>query len=138
MNRIVSLALAGLIAAGTVATLVAPAAADDPRHFQHWRPGPGPGRWHGGGGGGGWNAGGAFVGGTVLGLALGATLYNPPPPPQPEYVYVAPPPPPVVVYPRYAYADHIAWCTAHYATYNGETDTFVGYDGITYRCAGPY
>ena len=131
MKRIVSLALAGLLATGTIATLVGPAAAGDPRHFQQWRSGPHRGD------GGGWNAGGAFVGGTVLGLALGATLYNPPPPPPPEYVYVpAPPPPPV--YPRYVYADHIAWCTAHYATYNGETDTFVGYDGITYRCVGPY
>ena len=144
MKRIVSLALAGVIAAGSVATLVAPASADDPRHFRHVHqgyhgpgPGPGYGRWHGGGGGG-WNAGGAFVGGTVLGLALGATMYSPPPPP-PAYVYVAPPPPPVV-YPRYVYAGdaHIAWCTQHYATYNGETDTFVGYDGITYRCVGPY
>src|SRR6185295_3503105 len=105
MKRIVSLALAGVIAAGTLATLVAPASAGDPRYYQHWRqgphgPGPGYGRWHGGGGG--WNAGGAFVGGTVLGLALGATMYSPPPPPPPAYVYVAPPPPPVV-YPRYVY-----------------------------------
>src|SRR5262249_38441137 len=101
---------------------------------------PNPGRWHGGGGGGGWNAGGAFVGGTILGLALGATLSSPPPPPPPTYVYVDPPPPAVVVYPRYANASdaHIPWCTAHYATYNGETDTYFGYDGLTYRCVAPY
>ena len=77
-------------------------------------------------------------GGTVLGLALGATLYNPPPPPPPAYVYVPYPPPPVPVYPHYVYADHIAWCTAHYPGYNGVTDTFVGSNGIVYRCVGPY
>jgi len=136
MKRFVSLALAGLLAAGAVATLAQPAMADGPYRYYHHGP---AGHWHGGGGG--WNAGGAFVGGTILGLALGTAIANSPPPPPPAYVYVAPPPPPpVVVYPRYVYASsaHIAWCTSHYSTYNGETDTFVGYDGITYRCAAPY
>src|SRR5262245_59602719 len=100
MKRIVSLALAGLLAAGTVAALAQPVLADG--QYRHYRPGPapGPGQWHGHGGGG-WNAGGAFVGGTILGLALGTSLTSPPPPPPPTYVYVAPPPPPpqpVVVY----------------------------------------
>lgn len=142
MKRIVSLALAGLITAGSVAALVEPAAADGPGPYRHYRaaPPPNPGRWHGHGGGGGWNAGGAFVGGTILGLALGTALSSPPPPP-PTYVYVAPPPPPpAVVYPRYVYATEarMAWCSSHYPNYSAETDTFVGYDGIVYRCPAPY
>src|SRR5262249_37105881 len=125
MKRIVSLALAGLITVGAVATVVQPAMADNPGHYRYYRPGPPGGHWHGDGGG--RNAGGAFVGGTIPGLALGTALSSPPPP---AYIYVAPPPPPVVVYPypRYVYASsaHIAWCTSHYPTYNGETDTFIG------------
>src|SRR5262245_61504013 len=57
MKRILSLALAGLIAAATVATLVQPAMADG--IYRYNRHGP-AGHWHGHGGGG-WNAGGAFV-----------------------------------------------------------------------------
>jgi hypothetical protein len=114
MKRILSLALAGALATGAIATLTTPAAA------------------------GGWSAG-AFVGGTVLGLALGTSFGGPPPPP-PVYYYAPPPvayyaPP---AYPGYAYADHLAWCRAHYAGYDPHTDTFLGADGIVYRCVGPY
>ncbi len=86
MKSILSLALAGLLATSAIVTVVAPAAADGPRQYQYWHPHPGPrwGGWHHDGDG--WNAGGAFVGGTVLGLTLGATLASPPPPPPPAYV----------------------------------------------------
>jgi hypothetical protein len=136
MTRIVSLTLAGALAASSLAMIVAPAAADGPRYYQGWHQHPwgGPGERHGDHDG--WGVGGALVGGTVFGLALGATLYDPPPPP-PAYVY-APYPPPPPVYPHYVYADHIAWCTAHFPGYNGETDTFVGSNGVVYRCVGPY
>ena len=114
MKRILSLALAGALATGAFATFTTQAAA------------------------GGWA--GAFVGGTVLGLALGTGFASPPPPPPiyyyapPPVVYYAPPP----TYPHYAYADHLAWCRAHYPGYDPHTDTFLGADGIVYRCVGPY
>ena len=138
MTRIVSPMLASVVAFGALATVVTPAAADGPRYYQGWHQHPwgGRGEWHSDHDG--WGVGGALLGGTVLGLALGATLYNPPPPPPPAYVYVPYPPPPPPVYRHYVYADHIAWCTAHYPGYNGETDTFVGSNGFVYRCVGPY
>ena len=136
MTRIVSLALAGVLAAATLATVVTPAAADG-RYYRDWhgRSSGGPGEWHHGHDHDGWGVGGALVGGTVLGLALGATLYDPPPPP--AYVY-APYPPPPPAYPRTVYADHIAWCSAHYPTYNAESDTYLANDGIVYQCPAPY
>jgi len=138
MTRIVSLALAGALATATLAIAVTSATAGDPRFDPRWhgRSGGGPGEWHHGHDHDGWGVGGAVLGGTVLGLALGATLYDPPPPP-PAYVY-APYPPPPPVYPHYVYADHIAWCGAHYPTYNAESDTYLASDGIVYRCPAPY
>ena len=81
MTRIVSLMLASVVAFGALATVVTPAAADGPRYYQGWHQHQwgGPGEWHGDHDG--WGVGGALLGGTVLELALGATLYNPPPPP---------------------------------------------------------
>ena len=139
MMRIVSVALAGLLAAGAFATVVSPADADGPRYYPGWhgRAFAGSGGWHGDHDRDGWGVGGALLGGTVFGFALGATLYNPPPPPPPAYVY-APYPPPPPAYQHYAYADRVAWCTAHYPTYNAETDTFLANDGIVYRCPAPY
>ena len=36
-----------------------------------------------------------------------------------------------------AYATHAAWCDAHYRSYNPATDSYTGYDGVTYACVAP-
>jgi hypothetical protein len=35
-------------------------------------------------------------------------------------------------------ATHNAWCSQHYRSYNARTDTYLGFDGITHRCASPF
>ena len=32
---------------------------------------------------------------------------------------------------------HIAWCEAHYRSYDVISDSFRGYDGLTHRCLSP-
>ena len=35
----------------------------------------------------------------------------------------------------YAYDDaHVSWCSAHYATYDPASDTYMGYDGYRHLC----
>ncbi len=134
-----------LLSAAAVAMTVAsltPAAADD--------------RWHHGSG---WGFGAA---GLATGLIVGSAIasqpryaepryyyddgYAPPPPPRyyyPRRVYYAPPPPPPVYYPS-AYAGSLrpwspAWtryCYNRYATFDGRTGTYVGYDGARHFCNG--
>ena len=155
MNRVMTAALAGLVATATIATTVVSASAGgygDPYwkhgHGYGYGPGPGPkswgpppGHWHHDGGG---NWGAAVAGGAILGFALGATLAPPPPP---RYVYVAPPPPPVYAYEQPVYAQpaypqlsqaHVDWCAATYPDYQPQTDTYLASNGVYYRCVGPY
>jgi len=160
MNRVMTAALAGLIATATIATTVAPAAAGGGYGQPYWKKGPGyggpgyggpgygpkpwgppPGHWHGGGGGGNWGAAGAIVG-----LALGAVIASQPPPP-PRY-YAPPPPPPYPYYPAQpVYAQpaypslsqaHVDWCAATYPNYQPASDTYLAANGVYYRCVGPY
>ncbi|MET0747272.1 MAG: BA14K family protein [Rhizobium sp.] len=128
-----------LLSAAAVALTVAslsPAAADD--------------RWHHGNG---WGYGAA---GLATGLIVGSAIASQPSygpgyydddeyaPPPPRYyqrrAFYAPPPPPAY-YPR-AYAGSLrpwspAWsryCYDRYATFDGRTGTFVGYDGARHFC----
>ena len=32
---------------------------------------------------------------------------------------------------------HVAWCEAHFLSYDVTTDSFRGYDGLTHRCIAP-
>jgi hypothetical protein len=151
MNRVMTAALAGLIATATIAPTIGSASAAD----GYWKGGkyghgpsyawkrypPPPGHWHHNDGG---NWGAAVAGGAILGLALGATLAPPPPP---RYVYVAPPPPPVYAYEQPVYAQpvypqlsqaHVDWCAATYPNYQPQTDTYLASNGVYYRCVGPY
>ncbi len=95
-----------------------------------------------------------LVAGAALGLGAGLLLNNRPPPPPPP-AYYAPPRPPKVVYypapppayypppPAPAYHSgwsqaHVQWCYGRYRSYNAETNTFTGYDGIQRACVSPY
>jgi hypothetical protein len=151
MNRVLTVALAGLVATATIGTTIGSASAGGYGYGGYgygygkpWKghpPGPPPGHWHNNGGG---NWGAALAGGAVLGFALGATLAPPPPP---RYVYVAPPPPPVYAYEQPVYAQpaypqlsqaHVDWCAATYPNYQPQTDTYLASNGVYYRCVGPY
>jgi len=33
---------------------------------------------------------------------------------------------------------HVAWCRGRYRSYNPNTNTFTGYDGLQHRCNSPY
>jgi hypothetical protein len=96
------------------------------------------------------NEAGAFVGGLIVGGALGraAPIYNPPvyvtPVPR---VYVQPAPTYVVpqggvyVQPGYGQAGfsaHQQWCMQRYRSYNIQTDTYVSNSGIIRYCNSPY
>jgi len=35
-------------------------------------------------------------------------------------------------------ATHAAWCSQHYRSYNARTDSYLGFDGMTHRCASPF
>ncbi|CAN5130222.1 hypothetical protein BH10PSE9_BH10PSE9_10070 [soil metagenome] len=135
MNKLVSVALAGLVAAATVAATAGTASAGG------WQPGWQPG------GNPGWqqhharpyypgprsyDPGPAIVTGAILGLTLGALAT------QPYYddSYPPPPPPPVQYYPSYA-SEHFNWCAATYPTYNSATDTWTDFRGAVWRCVGP-
>jgi len=32
---------------------------------------------------------------------------------------------------------HVAWCEAHYRSYDVATDSFRGFDGLTHACVSP-
>ena len=124
MKNVLKLVAAGGLAAAVLAPTMTTAMAGGGnwnRHRPHYNQG--------------WNPGPAIFGGAVLGLTLGALAnpyYYPPPP-----VYYAPYPPPPP-YPASYTDEHMEWCAATYQSYNGETDTFVGFDGRLHRCVGPY
>ena len=111
-----------IITAGLAAVLAATsfsgAAMADPYWHHDWH----RHYWHHDHGGGGV---GAFVAGTALGIIGGAIAndaYN-----RPYYGG-----------PYYAGNSHVAWCEAHYRSYNPATDTFTAYSGRVERCISPY
>lgn len=126
MNRLVSAALVGVLAIGSVAASAAAASADP--YYQHHHSYP-----HYYGHGGGYNDGGGYVAAGILGLTAGLVasqvLSPEPPPPPPSYTYYAS-----------GYGDdaHIQWCERSYRSYSPETDLWRDYQGILHRCAAPY
>ena len=55
------------------------------------------------------------------------------PAPAPQPIYLAPP------HPNYAAADnHFTWCSQTYKSYNGESDTYVDFQGVERQCIDPY
>jgi hypothetical protein len=137
MKTIVSLAVAGALAVGSIAASLSSASAGQwngnwgkhapyphgpyQYHQKHYQSGP--------------DVDGALIAGTFLGLAFGAlasqSYAEPVPPPEP--VYLAPP------HPNFAAVDqHIAWCSANYRSYNAERDTFIDFQNIERPCLDPY
>jgi hypothetical protein len=46
---------------------------------------------------------------------------------------------PGMVEPGYAVDDeHVQWCMNRYRSYDPETDSFMGYDGMLHPCNSPY
>jgi len=62
----------------------------------------------------------------IIGLGVGAAIANS------NNGYEVPPP-----YGATGWREHVAWCEGRYRSYNPSTDTFIGYDGRTYRCVSP-
>jgi hypothetical protein len=133
MKAIASVAIAGILAATSLATTTVTADAGGKHHKNYYK------HHHSGG----YNPGAAFATGAILGLTFGAlsapTYYYPPP------VYYYPPPPPLPPPPRRAYysyggdvyAQHVSWCSSRYRSYNAEYNTWVDYDGFVHECVSP-
>lgn len=148
MKTIVSIAVAGMIAATSLTAAVAPASAGSFSLSIHQHSG---GYHHGGyhrkkyhrhrhrhhhSG-----AGAAIAAGALLGLAFGALA-------TPTYHYPAP----AYAYPRvrphhphrpyalghHANAQHVSWCHSRYKSYNASNNTWFGYDGLYHQCVSPY
>jgi hypothetical protein len=134
MRTLVSVALAGAIAAATVATGAGIASADWNGGYGRthanlgWNGPPSGYDWHRRPHDHGWNPG-AAAAGMVLGFTLGALAT----PPYPYYDYPPPPPAPYA----YRVEAHINWCSATYPSYNAENDTWLDYGGIIHPCIGP-
>lgn len=106
------------LAIGAAAFLAAAPAQAQYRH------GGGGGYYHGGGHrGGGWGGAGA---GFVAGALLGGMIAS-----QPRYYG-----PGYYAEPGYAYApgDEEAYCAQRYRSYDPESGTFLGYDGLRHPC----
>jgi hypothetical protein len=136
MKAIASVAIAGLLAATSLATTSVAANAGG-KHWKHHHHNYNKG----------YNPGAAFATGAILGLTFGAlsapTYYYPPP------VYYYPPPPPLPPAPRYpayysysagpdANAQHVSWCYSRYRSYNARYNTWVGFDGLVHQCVSPF
>jgi hypothetical protein len=89
------------------------------------------------------NEAGAFIGGLIVGGALGSArpVYRPAP------VYIAPAPgvyvqpAPVYQQPVYVqpgYNAHQQWCLQRYRSYNPQTDTYLSTSGVYKYCNSPY
>ena len=139
MKILVSLAIAGALAAGGIAASSTGASAGQwngnwnkhgpyphgpyQQHQQHQNYQSGP------------DIGGALVAGAFLGLAFGALASQPTyvEPVEPDTIYLPPP------HPNYAAIDtHYAWCAKTYRSYNGERDSFIDFQGIERLCIDPY
>jgi hypothetical protein len=127
MRMLVSAAIAGGLAIGTVGSATADQWRDAPR------PHPAPPHVYVYG-----NVAGAVAAGAFLGYALGTLLS-----PRPEVVYPLPygylPPAPVAYPPTY-YAPldpHAAWCVSAYGSAYDVTSDTVNYYGTPYRCVSP-
>ncbi len=138
MKAIASVAIAGLIAAASLTTVVTPAKAGG----QYWKPYPYYGKYYRKGYNKSWNPGAALATGAILGFAFGALA-------TPNYyyyqprVYYAPAPPPPYP-PPYPYgqgannAQHVSWCYDRYRSYDAKHNTWIGYDGLVHQCVSPY
>jgi hypothetical protein len=123
MKTFASLALAGALGLAAVVPTAATASADGyywhGPHYRHHHD-----RWNDG----------DFAAGAILGLTFGA-LSAPRYAPYDYGYYDDYPPPP----PRYTAGDaHIRWCSAHYASYSPEDNTWLDYYGRVHQCVGPY
>ena len=125
MNRLVSAALVGVLAIGSVAATATTGSADPYYPYHHSYPHYG----HGGG----YDDGGGYLAAGILGLTAGLVasqvLSPEPPPPPPPYKYYAS---------GYGDEAHIQWCERSYRSYSPETDLWRDYQGIFHRCDAPY
>jgi len=118
MKRLVSAALVGVMAIGSVAISGATASADPYYRYHHSYYG-----YHDDGAG--------FVAAGILGLATGLVasqvLSPEPPPPYPTYAA------------GYGPVDaHVQWCESTYRSYDPETDLWRDFQGVVHRCVGPH
>jgi hypothetical protein len=79
-----------------------------------------------------------FVAGALIGGALASPYYGSGPYP---YYYAAPPPPPPVYYGAPAYGgpapvagDAVAYCMQRFRSYDPQSGTYLGYDGLRHPC----
>ena len=125
MRKAISLALAGTLAAATIAAGTVSADAHRVRGHNHH---------HGGN-----NAGAAIVFGLAAG-ALAGSLFAPYPayPAYPAYAPYAPYPQPYGYAPGPARSPHSDWCSAQYQSYNHANNTWFDYHGRVRICYSPY
>ncbi|MEZ5827456.1 MAG: BA14K family protein [Hyphomicrobiales bacterium] len=127
LTALIAAALVGL----TVLTMAAPAEAGrGGRYVQNNYYRGGYGHYHHNDG---WNAVGAGLLGFGVGAIVGSAL-------TPREVVVAPPPPPPTYYTPATYGppawtpDWYSYCYSRYRSFNPNTGTFVGYDGVVRFC----
>ncbi|MHC5307853.1 BA14K family protein [Bartonella sp. LJL80] len=145
MNKFTKMAVLSTVAAATLIAPIVGASArdryydrwDGPRYYDHHR-------HHRGNG----NAVAAGVVGLAAGAIIGSALSQPA---QPQVIYQAPPPPPPAYYPaapayyppapaayRPVYQPWTpAWhqyCSSKYRSFNPQTGTYRGYDGMDHFC----
>ncbi|MBO0904379.1 BA14K family protein [Jiella sonneratiae] len=137
MRKIISTALAAVLALGTLGAGVSTASADS--NGRHWYRNGGHYDANGWSGHRRWRGdrhyryrhhdNGAAVGAGIAGLAIGAIVGGALADHGHYYRRAVP------VYRVHPGArGHVARCDAHYRSYNPRTDTFVGYDGRHHRC----
>ncbi|MHA1549182.1 MAG: BA14K family protein [Alphaproteobacteria bacterium] len=131
MNKAISIALAGALAASTLAAATTGASAHyrHHRHHNHHYVGPGP-----------------LVAGAIFGLAIGAFANAARPAPYPAPVPYDYRPPLSYGQASYGYAPvagpahspHSDWCVAQYASYNHADNTWRDFQGRVQVCISPY
>lgn len=128
MKKILSIGLAGVMTAAALAAATATAEAGGPykgpKPYMHMYKHKGNHGFNGG----------AFIAGTVLGMAaLGAygAYANPYPYPYPQPVYRS--------YGGGNWNAHVQWCFQNYPnSYNPRANTYVAWNGRTYYCDSPF
>jgi hypothetical protein len=78
----------------------------------------------------GWGAGAGFVAGALIGGALAPHYYYPGPYYGPAYYGPAP----VYAQPVDPGGDPVAYCMAHFKSYDPHSGTYLGYDGARHPC----